>query len=795
MTTILDHAIQYTRRGSSVIPVPHRSKNPGIEGWQHLRLGIDDLPRYFNCKPQNIGVLLGVPSSGLADVDLDHPLALAIADELLPPTPGVFGRASKPRSHRIYRVIGDLDTHKFRSKTQGMIVELRSTGCQTVFPPSTHESGEEITWEVPDAEPAEVDADVLLHAVEQIAARVRTELGESVQPPPASEHAADSKPEERVQRCLAEMKRMGIVDKQDGSHRLFCAACRVVEHDLDDHQAIECIRAYEKEHPFPRQWSDKEIFDRIRDAEKRCQRGQAPQPTSKPEIIIGTDEHRVIDEAVAALSQDHDIYARGGILVRVQKDDGTRDTLRRTGRSLLIKQLPVANLRERLTRVADFMKYNKKGDLQPAHPPSWLVRGVDARGTWDVLRSLVGISEVPILRPDGSVCQQPGYDADTRVLYAPTVDIPQIAPDVDIDDATAALDLLLEAICDFNFESADHRAAWVAGLLTPIARHAFEGSAPLFLIDANVRGAGKGLLGKIIGQIVSGKEMPACGYTQDREEMRKLITSIALAGDPIVMFDNLEGTFGNDALDRALTTTCWKDRILGKSETADLPLFTTWYATGNNVQVGADTTRRLLHIRLDVLHEHPEDRSGFRHPHLIKWLAENRIRLLSAALTILAAYYRSGRPSQGLTPFGSFEGWSELVREAVVWVGLPDPCNTRIRLADSADTVADVLTQLMEALRQYDPSNEGIVIADLLGALYPRARETAPTDEASNAMRAALENLVNCASGKVPAPRQVGNRLRHFRRRVISHSYLDIDVSQHRRAGALWRLFEAKEGA
>jgi hypothetical protein len=78
----------------------------------------------------------------------------------------------------------------------------------------------------------------------------------------------------------------------------------------------------------------------------------------------------------------------------------------------------------------------------------------------------------------------------------------------------------------------------------------------------------------------------------------------------MILFDNLAGPFGNDAIDRALTSTQWHDRILGKSQNVALPLTTCWYATGNNVQVKADTTRRIIHIRLDVLQQHPEQRSG-----------------------------------------------------------------------------------------------------------------------------------------------------------------------------------------
>jgi hypothetical protein len=89
-----------------------------------------DLPVYFNGQPQNIGVLLGEPSIGLIDVDLDHPRAVKLAPHFLPPTPMVFGRATKPRSHWVYRVTGPMATKKYRSKSAGMIVELRWTGLR-----------------------------------------------------------------------------------------------------------------------------------------------------------------------------------------------------------------------------------------------------------------------------------------------------------------------------------------------------------------------------------------------------------------------------------------------------------------------------------------------------------------------------------------------------------------------------------------------------------------------------------------------------------------------------------------
>jgi hypothetical protein len=512
--------------------------------------------------------------------------------------------------------------------------------------------------------------------------------------------------------------------------------------------------------------------------------------TTPTQILIDTDEHRVADEAIEALQRDPDLYKRGNILSRVIGSGGPSNGVVRCHHAAVIQSVPTANLRDRLTRFASFFRVGSDGETKPAHPPAWLVGGVESRGDWPDIRPLVAIADAPFLRPDGSICQEPGYDRQTSVLLVPGAKFPQISAEVDADDAQTAL---MEVVCDFRFERDEHRAAWLAGLLTLLARHAFHGPTPLFLIDANVRGAGKGLLAQTIAEITQGGEMAVSSYSHEREEMRKKITTIAIAGDQMVLLDNLEGMFGNDALDRALTTTRWKDRILGHSEQVDLPLTAVWFATGNNVMIGADTTRRVIHIRLDVLEEHPEHRRDFRHPNLIPWIRDNRPRLLSAALTILAAYCRAGRPTHGLRAFGSFEGWS-LIREAIVWLGLPDPCLTRIGLAEVADTTADILRQLITAWRAYDPQDDGVVIADMLACLYPSAREQIPQHGPASSMRRAIDNLMNDGGGRAPTAKKVGNRLKHYRRRVVDGAYLDV-VPAPSGAGMVWRLVSPGGGS
>lgn len=161
-------AREYLRRGWLPIPIPRGEKAPRLKGWQDLRLRESDLEAYF-ANGTNVGVLLGGASGGLADVDLDAPEAIHVADALLPLTERIHGRKGKPRSHRWYVTTQSAEPRKFTGLDGTCLVELRSTGQQTVVPPSLHPSGEALRWER-EGDPALVDTADLRYAVAGVAA-------------------------------------------------------------------------------------------------------------------------------------------------------------------------------------------------------------------------------------------------------------------------------------------------------------------------------------------------------------------------------------------------------------------------------------------------------------------------------------------------------------------------------------------------------------------------------------------------------------------------------------------------
>lgn len=172
-TNRLEFAQHYQSRGYAPLPIPLKAKSPGFNGWQKYQPVNGQLERDFSGEG-NIGLLLGKPSGWLIDIDLDWPEAQKLAQVFLPETPAKSGRESAPLSHYWYRC--ETGTKKFSDPTKpdgeaqrAMIVELRSTGSQTVVEPSIHPSGERYIWQG-EVMPAQIEAATLQRAVARLAA-------------------------------------------------------------------------------------------------------------------------------------------------------------------------------------------------------------------------------------------------------------------------------------------------------------------------------------------------------------------------------------------------------------------------------------------------------------------------------------------------------------------------------------------------------------------------------------------------------------------------------------------------
>jgi hypothetical protein len=185
-STSWEAARHYLARGFLPVPIPLGKKRAVLERWGEMRPTDEQMPGLFpEGQHFNVGLLLGEPSAGLVDVDLDSAEAVRAAPYLLPSTGMIHGRLGKPRSHYWYVVADppakasapfkDPDKGYYPEDDRGraddkvLLLELRSTGGQTLVPPSVHPSGEALSWHVFN-EPARVPLDDLRVACSQVAA-------------------------------------------------------------------------------------------------------------------------------------------------------------------------------------------------------------------------------------------------------------------------------------------------------------------------------------------------------------------------------------------------------------------------------------------------------------------------------------------------------------------------------------------------------------------------------------------------------------------------------------------------
>jgi hypothetical protein len=172
------------------------------------------------------------------------------------------------------------------------------------------------------------------------------------------------------------------------------------------------------------------------------------------------------------------------------------------------------------------------------------------------------------------------------------------------------------------------------------------------------------------------------------------ILAVLLAGDPLFRFDNIEQPLGGPALNILLSEGVYKERLLGKSSMMDAPTNCLMLATGNNVEVEADTTGRTVRCRMDARHERPQDRT-FK-PNPLAEATQHRGELVVAGLTILLAYLHAGCPGfDTINHVGGFEDWS-LIRRALKWLGQPDPADTMLAIS-ADDPERDEILQMMFA--------------------------------------------------------------------------------------------------
>jgi putative DNA primase/helicase len=251
----------------------------------------------------------------------------------------------------------------------------------------------------------------------------------------------------------------------------------------------------------------------------------------------------------------------------------------------------------------------------------------------------------------------------------------------------------------------------------------------------------------------------------------KCLGAALLAANQAISIDNCERELKSDFLCQMLTQTKMEIRVLGHSRNVECPLNAVIFATGNNLVIAGDATRRSLMSTMDASCERPELRAFT--VDVTREAKERRGELVAAALTVLRAWHIA-RERMNLPAFGGFEGWSYRIREPLVWLDKTDPCETLAEIRDNDPYRAELII-VIEQWKANLAVDQKYTVQDVIG----RALTVSDFYNALSAVALAR------AGGTVSNDR-LGRWLKRVQGKIVNGLTLLKDGSRH--GYPLWKL-------
>jgi hypothetical protein len=453
--------------------------------------------------------------------------------------------------------------------------------------------------------------------------------------------------------------------------------------------------------------------------------GGAPSPAAI--IELPGDMGANTKQSFAALAAQGEVYRRGRVLV-VPDASVILDTRRGKQQHAAVVTLGLANLKRFLDQATRFLRVNPKTGKRSRTFPTTrlcevLLKFVGGQPTG--LPILNGIMCGPFLRRDGTICVEPGYDAASSIFVHPGSTRFPAMPDLTPSNAEQALLRLLRPLREYQFDTslrnADGtwnlsvdvgRAVAISMFLSAVTVRATR-TRPAYLADAPVFGSGKTILAELAALMMFGIDPPLISLADMRggDELDKQLDSALLRGMGAIVFDNARGDltkFGK--LATLLTGSSVSVRLFHTQTELDIENDFLITVSGNNATTSGDMVRRFLRARIDTKLERPDQARYSFDPR--DEVVRDRAQMIVDALTIIRAYQIAGAPAQKGRPYGSFETWARLVRDPLMWLGLPDivPSNDDAQGddPDTADLLA-VLTAWQDAGLNDDYTTEELI--------------------------------------------------------------------------------------
>lgn len=455
------------------------------------------------------------------------------------------------------------------------------------------------------------------------------------------------------------------------------------------------------------------------------------------EGMQAAEVEKLICGYVLGNDREHEYFIFGGRPSRVIKDvlpethaPGVKDG--RPPAVPRIAQYQDATLQTLCEQVVVFERMDQMGHPTAIRIPQGVKDIMLNRDDHTCATQVTGLLTHPIVTPDGEILNREGLHPESRLLQfgAP---VTGCRPYTQAEAREAVQRLKRDFLEGFEFESDLDAIAALGFLLTAVQRRVLD-MAPGFAIIATNQSSGKTTLARRTHVILSQQDMPVTSFPKREEEMQKTLLSLLLASPVMVCLDNIPDgyTFRSAPMAAVLTSSTYKQRILGASREVSVPTNTTFVITGNNLQLGRDEDVRLLTVRLDTRRADPEKRK-FANPDVVAHARTIRDAVLRDVIGIVAGGLRAA-PA---LPSGSrFQRWDKMVRRPLAWAADVDLAAVFDRNRESSverNETAGILSaihsvmgdrwfgakQLLDALDLFEPEEQSQDRRDLADRLAP----------------------------------------------------------------------------
>ncbi|MFH9372993.1 bifunctional DNA primase/polymerase [Streptomyces anulatus] len=683
----IERAARFTELGFGVFPMPTNKKKPIYKDWPDLALtSLDDIETYwYSWTPrgwQNIALTL----DGWTVVDIDPKnggtasLAKLLEKYELPLTRTHHTASGADSLHFIYRADPDRPL-KSAPLNPGEYpgIDIKTGRGSLIVAPGSMIGGRR--YQVVSEREAVV-APPWLSEIQQAAQHPAASSGRSRTPSRApSGHPGGS--------SLAALRALPP-DHPGRDNSWLCKVAGKLARKHTDYPAyLRELREIDGESEVPHEEgrfmkTADSIWDREQDKPAESREPINPEWGYPIQLKDGASNIRNLRTALNS-GAIPDVYVQNGQLVKLYDDFGNVELPQGESQKAVA---PFTN--DALgNEVADhifFYQEIKDEDtgeykMRPKQPRQDVLRVVLGNRSWPGVPALRGITRVPILRIDGTVLNEAGYDADSGMYFDPMCEFDQVPERPTRDEVDYAFDFVYNQVLGgFPYASQADRANAFAYATHAVGRRFLEGASdggvqptPGANITAGSQGTGKSYLANIV-RWTSGGTMT--DYRPDETELSKtVISSLYNKSGAVVILDNVPDgyTVKNTTLANFLTSGTPDARLLGQTKNIRMINDVFWVLTGNGTRLSDDNRRRFFDIRLDAKMANPAMRDHFALGDLesfFKRNRRNRAKFIWCCLVLWRAWVAAGADEATPPMRGSYGWWSRPTAGFLEFLGI-----------------------------------------------------------------------------------------------------------------------------